>query len=114
MAEEPQIPRRYVAIRTGGGKKWRTVRAQVWDNIPGREGGEAWLKEVRPVVRLTEKNENTVVLIGEVHAALSEIGLRHRAQRFVTRAYYAGDHDEVLRTAEEFVEFVEGEKEKSP
>jgi hypothetical protein len=45
-------------------------------------------------------------LIGKVHAALSDVGLRRRAQRFVMQAYYLGSYDEVLRLAkEEFVEF---------
>ncbi len=113
MPEEPQIPRRYVAIRTKKrGKEeasWRTVRAQVWDQIPGRPD-EVWLKEVRPVVRLGSQEDRLISsIIGEVHAALSEVGLRRRAQRFVTRAYYAGSKEEVLRLAEEFVEFVEPE-----
>ena len=113
MPEEPQIPRRYVAIRTRkGGKKeasWRTVRAQVWDRIPGRPD-EVWLKEVRPVVRLDNREDRNVSsIIGEVHAALSEVGLRRRAQRFVMRAYYAGSREEVLRMAEEFVVFIEPE-----
>jgi hypothetical protein len=113
MPEEPQIPRRYVAIRTKKrGKEeasWRTVRAQVWDQIPGRPD-EVWLKEVRPVVRLGSQEDRLISsIIGEVHAALSEVGLRRRAQRFVTQAYYAGSKEEVLRLAEEFVEFVEPE-----
>lgn len=105
MPEDPQIPRRYVAIRNKGSGTWRTVKAQVWDGIPGREG-EAWLKDVRPVVRLDGDN-NVYSLIGAVHAALSEVGLRRRAQRFVTRAYYAGSYEEAVRMAREFVEFVE-------
>lgn len=109
MGEELPIPRRYVAIRVRGGKGWRTVKAQVWDKIPGREGDEAWLKEVRPVVQLSKRDENTSGLIGEVHAALSEVGLRRRAQRFIMRAYYVGSYDEVLHIAKEFVEFVEPE-----
>jgi hypothetical protein len=57
-------------------------------------------------VKLTDgEDENTYSLIGRVHAALSEVGLRRRAQRFVTRAYYLGSYDEVLRLAGEFVEF---------
>ena len=108
MDEEPQIPRRYIAVRVKGGKGWRTVKAQVWNNIPGREN-EAWLKEVRPVVRLSGEDRNVYSLIGTVHAALSDVGLRRRAQRFVVRAYYAGSYDEALRMAEEFVEFDEPE-----
>ncbi len=109
MDEEPQLPRRYINIRRKGRKEWKTVRAQVWDQIPGREG-EAWLKEVRPVVQLDEQDGNVSRLIGKVHAALSDIGLRRRAQKFVTRAYYAGSYEEALRMAEEFVEFVEPEQ----
>ena len=108
MDEEPQIPRRYVSIRTKGGKTWRTVKAQVWDNIPGRED-EAWLKEVRPVVRFDGEDRHVYRLMGEVHAALSEVGLRRRAQRFITRAYYLGSYEEVVRLATEYVEFVEPE-----
>ena len=106
MDEEPQLPRRYINIRRKGRKEWNTVRAQVWDQIPGRDG-EAWLKEVRPVIRLDNKDRNVFRLIGEVHAALSDIGLRRRAQKFVTRAYYAGSYEEALRIAGEFVEFAE-------
>jgi hypothetical protein len=40
-----------------------------------------------------------------MHAALSEVGLRHRAQRFVMGAYYLGSYEEVLCLAREFVEF---------
>ena len=109
MDEEPQLPRRYINIRRKGRKEWKTVRAQVWDQIPGREG-EAWLKEVRPVVQLDDGDRNVFRLIGKVHAALSDIGLRRRAQKFVTRAYYAGSYEEALRMAEEFVEFVEPEQ----
>jgi hypothetical protein len=99
VPEEPRIPRRYVTIR---GKR---ATAEVWDSIPGRENEEIWLKAVRPVVKLAgQENENVYSLIGQVHAALSEIGLRHRAQRFVTRAYYLGSYNEVLRLAEEFVD----------
>ena len=97
MPEEPRIPRRYVTIR---GKR---ATAEVWDSIPGRENEEIWLKAVRPVVQLAEK-ENVYDLIGRVHAALSDVGLRRRAQRFVTQAYYLGSSDEVLRFAREFVE----------
>jgi hypothetical protein len=106
--EEPQLPRRYINIRRKGRKEWKTVRAQVWDQIPGREG-EAWLKEVRPVVELAGGDSNVFKLIGKVHAALSDIGLRRRAQKFVTRAYYAGSYEEALRIAEEFVEFTKRE-----
>jgi hypothetical protein len=113
MSEEPQIPRRYVNIRRKGSKAWRTVRAQVWDGIPGRDG-EVWLKEVRPVVRLSgEEDRNVYSLIGSVHAALSEVGLRRRANRFITQAYYLGGYDEVLRLATEFVEFAEPESRES-
>jgi hypothetical protein len=52
-----------------------------------------------------EEDEHVYNLIGTVHAALSEVGLRHRAQRFVMRAYYLGSYDEVLRLARRFVEF---------
>jgi hypothetical protein len=101
VPEEPRIPRRYVTIR---GKR---ATAEVWDSIPGRENKEIWLKAVRPVVKPAGKENETVYsLIGKVHAALSEVGLRRRAQRFVTQAYYLGSYDEVLRLArEEFVEF---------
>ena len=100
MSEEPHIPRRYVTIR---GKR---ATAEVWSSIPGRETEEVWLKGVRPVVKLSEtENEHMYNLIGKVHAALSEVGLRRRAQRFVMRAYYLGSYEEVLRLAREFVEF---------
>lgn len=109
MSEEPRIPRRYVTIRGRGGKK-RRLTAEVWDSIPGRENKEIWLKAVRPVVKLAEEEEkNTYGLIGKVYAALSEVGLRRRAHRFITRAYYLGSYEEVLRLAEEeFVEFERG------
>ena len=81
----------------------------MWDEIPGHKGEEAWLKEVRPVVQLDGEDRNTVNLIGKVHAALSEAGLRRRAQRFITRAYYVESYDEVLGVAMEFVEFIESE-----
>jgi hypothetical protein len=55
-----------------------------------------------------EEDEHVYSLIGKVHAALSEVGLRRRAQRFVMRAYYLGSYDEVLRLAGEFVEFERG------
>ncbi len=111
MNEEPRIPRRYVTIHGRGGKK-RRLTAEVWDSIPGRENKEVWLKAVRPVVKLVEgEDKNTYGLIGKVHAALSEVGLRRRAHRFVTRAYYLGSYEEVLRLAEE--EFVEFERGKS-
>jgi hypothetical protein len=100
MPEEPHIPRRYVTI---WGKR---ATAEVWNSIPGRENEEIWLKAIRPVVKLTDgEDKNTYNLIGRVHAALSEVGLRRRAQRFVKRAYYLGSYDEVLRLAGEFVEF---------
>ncbi len=100
MPEEPRIPRRYVTIR---GKR---ATAEVWDSIPGRENEEIWLKAVRPVVKLAgEEDKNAYSLMGKVHAALSEVGLRRRAQRFVTRAYYLGSYDDMLRLAEDFVEF---------
>ena len=103
MSEEPHIPRRYVTIR---GKR---ATAEVWSSIPGRENEEVWLKGVRPIVKLAgEEDEHVYSLIGKVHAALSEVGLRRRAQRFVMRAYYLGSYDEVLRLAEEFVEFERG------
>jgi hypothetical protein len=104
--EEPRIPRRYVTIHGRGGKK-RRLTAEVWDSIPGREDKEVWLKAVRPVVRLAkEEDKNTYSLMGKVHAALSEVGLRRRAQRFIMQAYYLGSYEEVRRlAAEEFVEF---------
>ena len=79
----------------------------MWDSIPGRENEEIWLKAVRPIVKLDEETDkNAYNLLGKVHAALSEVGLRRRAQRFVTRAYYLGSYEEVLRLAEEeFVDF---------
>ncbi len=79
----------------------------MWNSIPGRENQEIWLKAIRPIVKLSnEEDENTYNLIGKVHAALSEVGLRRRAQRFVARAYYPGSYEEVLQMAEEeFVEF---------
>ena len=99
MPEEPHIPRRYVTIR---GKR---ATAEVWNSIPGREDEEIWLKAIRPVVKLTEREDEHVYgLMGKVHAALSEVGLRRRAQRFVMGAYYLGSYDEVLRLAKEFVE----------
>jgi len=103
MSEKPHIPRRYVTIR---GKR---ATAEVWSSIPGRENEEVWLKGVRPIVKLAgEEDEHVYSLIGKVHAALSEVGLRRRAQRFVMRAYYLGSYDEVLRLAGEFVEFERG------
>ena len=103
MSEEPHIPRRYVTIR---GKR---ATAEVWSSIPGRENEEVWLKGVRPIVKLAgEEDEDVQSLIGKVHAALSRVGLRRRAQRFVMRAYYLGSYDEVLRLAGEFVEFERG------
>ena len=100
MPEEQRIPRRYVTIHG------RRATAEVWNSIPGRENEEIWLKAVRPIVKLAdEEDKNVYNLIGRVHAALSEVGLRHRAQRFVTRAYYLGSYDEVLHLAKEFVEF---------
>jgi len=100
LNEEPQIPRRYVKIR---GKR---ATAEVWASIPGRENEEIWLKAIRPVMKLAgEEDKDVYGLIGRVHAALSEVGLRRRAQRFVTRAYYAGSYDEARRIAREFVEF---------
>jgi hypothetical protein len=99
VPEEPHIPRRYVTIR---GKR---ATAEVWNSIPGRENEEIWLKAIRPIVTLTgEENKNVYSLMGKVHAALSEVGLRRRAQRFVTRAYYLGGYDEVLRLAREYIE----------
>jgi hypothetical protein len=84
----------------------RRATAEVWDSIPGRENEEIWLKAVRPIVSLDEEEDkNTYSLMGKVHAALSEVGLRRRAQRFITRAYYLGSYGEVLRLAREFVEF---------
>lgn len=101
LPEEPPLPRRYVTIRG------RRATAEVWNSIPGREDEEIWLKAIRPVVELAEEEDkNAHVLIGKVHAALSEVGLRRRAQRFVVRAYYLGSYEEVRRVAEEeFVEF---------
>ena len=81
MSEEPQIPRRYVAIRTKGSGKWRTVRAQVWDGIPGREG-EAWLKEVRPVVRLDGENRNVATDTRDFHILLRFNGRPARTNSF--------------------------------
>lgn len=99
MTEEPRIPRRYVTIRG------KLATAEVWNSIPGREDEEIWLKAVRPVVNPAgEENENVYALIGKVHAVLSEVGLRRRAQRFVMRAYYMGSYAEVLHLAKEFVE----------
>ncbi len=99
MSEEPRIPRRYVTIR---GKR---ATAEVWNSIPGRENEEIWLKAIRPIVKLTGEEDNNVYsLMGKVHAALSEVGLRRRAQGFVTRAYYLGGYDEVLHLAREYVE----------
>ena len=103
LNEEPRLPHRYINIRRKGRKEWKTVRAQVWDQIPGRDG-EAWLKEVRPVIRLDDKDRHMFRLIGEVHAGLEEAGLLNRAQKFVERAYYLGSYDEVLRLAAEYVE----------
>ncbi len=103
MNEESSLPHRYINIRGKGSKTWRTVRAQVWDQIPGRDD-EVWLKDVRPVVRLDGEDRNVFRLIGEVHAGLEEAGLLSRAQKFVERAYYLGSHDEVLRLAAEYVE----------
>ena len=99
MPDEPRIPRRYVTIHG------RRATAEVWNSIPGREDQEVWLKAIRPVLQLPEGEENAFALIGKVHAALSEVGLRRRAQRFVVRAYYLGSYAEVLRLAEE--EFVD-------
>ncbi len=109
MSDEPRIPRRYVSIQNQRSGEWKRVTAEVWDSIPGRENQEIWLKAVRPVVQLSDENRNVYSLIGTVHAALSDVGLRRRAQKFVVRAYYAGSYDEALRMAEEFVEFVEPE-----
>lgn len=101
MPEE--LPRRYVAIRHYDGKKWQPVSAVVWDSIPGRDD-EAWLTHVRPVVRLDGEDRNVHKLIGTVHAALEGAGLLSRAQKFVSRAYYLGGYDQVLRLAMEYVE----------
>ncbi len=100
MSEEPHIQRRYVTIR---GKR---ATAEVWNSIPGRENEEIWLKSMRPIVKLAgEESESAYSLMGRVHAALSEVGLRRRAQKFVMRAYYLGSYDDVLRLAEDYVEF---------
>ena len=100
MPEEPHIPRRYVTIR---GKR---ATAEVWNSIPGRENEEIWLKGVRPIVKLAgEEGESAYSFMGRIHAALSEVGLWRRAQRFIMRAYYLGSYDEVLRLAEDYVEF---------
>ena len=100
MPEEPHIPRRYVTIH---GKR---VTAEVWNSIPGRENEEIWLKGVRPIVKLAgEESESTYSLMGRIHAALSEVGLRRRAQRFIMRAYYLGSYDDVLHLAKDYVEF---------
>ena len=101
MAEE--LPRRYIAIRHHSGKKWQPVSAVVWDSIPGRDG-EAWLTHVRPVIHLSGEDRNIYRLIGTVHAGLEGAGLLTRAQKFVSRAYYLGSYDEVLRLAMEYVE----------
>ena len=100
MSEEPHIPRRYVTIR---GKR---VTAEVWNSIPGRENEEIWLKGVRPILKLASKEgESAYSLMGRVHAALSEVGLRRRAQNFVMRAYYLGSYEDVRRFAKDYVEF---------
>jgi hypothetical protein len=100
MSEDPHIPRRYVTIR---GKR---ATAEVWNSIPGRENEEIWLKGVRPILKLAgEENESAYSLMGRIHAALSEVGLRRRAQKFVMRAYYLGSYDEVRRLAKDYVEF---------
>lgn len=101
MAEE--LPRRYIAVRGYGGRKWQPVSAVVWDCIPGREV-EAWLTHVRPVVSLARQDGNVYRLIGTVHAALEGAGLLTRAQKFVSQAYYLGSYDEVLRLATKYVE----------
>ncbi len=101
MPEE--LPRRYIAIRRAGSKEWQPISAVVWDSIPGRSE-EAWLTHVRPVLRLGDTDGNTYSLIGKVHAALERAGLLSRAQKFVSRAYYLGSYDEVLRLATEYVE----------
>jgi hypothetical protein len=100
MSEDPHIPRRYVTIR---GKR---ATAEVWNSIPGRENEEIWLKGVRPIMKLPEKeDESAYSLMGRVHAALSEVGLWRRAQKFVMRAYYLGSYDDVLCLAKDYVEF---------
>ena len=100
MPEEPHIPRRYVTIR---GKR---ATAEVWNSIPGRENEEIWLKGVRPILKLAGKEgESAYSLMGRVHAALSEVGLRRRAQNFVMRAYYLGSYEDVRRFAKDYVEF---------
>lgn len=101
MPEE--LPRRYVAIRRHDGKKWQPVSAVVWDSIPGRDG-EAWLTHVRPVVQLDDEDEHVYTLIGIVHAALEGVGLRRRARRFISQAYYLGSYSEVLGLAAEYVD----------
>lgn len=101
MPEE--LPRRYVAIRRHDGKKWQTVSAVVWDSVPGRDD-EAWLTHVRPVVQLDDEDEHVYTLIGNVHAALEGAGLRRRARRFISQAYYLGSFSEVLDLAAEYVE----------
>ncbi len=82
MPEE--LPRRYVTIRRRyDGKRSGPISAVVWDSVPGRPD-EAWLTHVRPVVRLSNKEDGHVYgLIGAVHAALEGAGLLSRAQRFV-------------------------------
>ena len=102
MSEEPHIPRRYVTI---SGKR---ATAEVWNSIPGRENEEIWLKGVRPIVKLSgEESESAYSLMGRVHAALSEVGLRRRAQKkFVMQAYYMGSYIRTSATlAKDYVEF---------
>ncbi len=98
-----KLPRRYVAIRRYNDKDWQPVSAVVWDSIPGRDD-EAWLTHVRPVVQLDDEDEHVYNLIGMVFAALEGVGLRHRARRFISQAYYLGSYGEVLSLAAEYVE----------
>src|SRR4028119_2283552 len=87
MSKEPHIPRRYVTIR---GKR---ATAEVWNSIPGRAHAEIWLKGVRPIVKLAgEEGESTYSLMGRIHAALSEVGLRRRADKLGARAAPVGRH----------------------
>ena len=109
--EEQQLPRRYLAIRRYDGKTCQPVSAVVWSSIPGREDSqEVWLTHVRPIVRLSQQDEqegNLYRLIGTVHAALEGAGLLSRANKFISRAYYLGSYEEVLGLAmEEYVEVI--------
>jgi hypothetical protein len=112
MPGEEKLPRRYVAIRRYDGKTCQPVSAVVWNSIPGREDddNEVWLTYVRPIVRLSQKQQeegHLYSLIGAVHAALEGAGLLSRAQRFISQAYYLGSYEEVLGLAmKEYVEVI--------